>query len=164
MLRETKGAAYKPVMRTVVVCCALSHMKRPAMHKWFLGAKESFRMSRLRGWRAWVNYCGGSGITLDQLKLDEMPEMLYSGFLDWADIPSNGVTQHVKKDATPAVQEFYDLIRRGVKLGDASYIRTLKRNVCAVVKAAPKNATIWLTSWGYRRQCLWLSSLVVRSH
>jgi hypothetical protein len=72
-----------------------------------------------------------------------MPERLFADFLDWADDSVNGISEHIKKDATPAVQELFDIMRHGVKLGDVSYARTLKRNVCAVIKAAPKNATIW---------------------
>jgi hypothetical protein len=143
MIDQVKGREYKATMRVVTAVCAFAHVQKSTMHKWFLSARESFRTSRLRGWRAWVRFCGQAGITLHNMKSDEMPQLLYDDFLDWSDDPRNTITEHIRKDAAPAIQELFDLLRTDVKLGEVSYVRTLRRNVSAVVKAAPKNATIW---------------------
>jgi hypothetical protein len=143
MIEQTKGVHYKPVTRVVAAICALATMHQSTMHKWFLSAKESFRTSRLRGWHAWVRFCGDAGVTLENMRHDESPQLLYAEFLEWSDNPENKITEHIRKDAAPAIQELFDLLRPDAKLREAAYIRTLRRNVSAVIKAAPKNATIW---------------------
>jgi hypothetical protein len=155
MMAETRGEAYKPIMEVIVAACALRKRSQRSMHKWFLGASQSFRSSRLRGWRAWILFCGASGVTLDDMRTHESPEELFGDFLAWADEPENDVADHVKREAAPAEQELFDVLRRDVKLTGYSLVRTLQRNLNTRIKAAPKNTMIWPISifTQYAREC-----------
>jgi hypothetical protein len=79
-------------------------------------------------------------------------EQLYASFLVGMDQPGH-VKKHVKKDAPPAVQELFDLLKVGVKLNDNMVLRTIRRNINTDVKAAPKNTVIWPLSLFIQYAC-----------
>jgi hypothetical protein len=143
MIRETKGAEYKPVMKVVTATLAVAHWEQATMHEYFLCAGHSFRSSRLRGWRQWVNFLGERMITLEQWRKHEQPERLYCEFLTWMDEPARKITENVKKEATPAVQDLFDALGMNLKLLDHSFVKAIRRNVNASVRQAPKDTTIW---------------------
>jgi hypothetical protein len=154
MIAAAKGDEYKETMRAVVRACWNAGMQRKAMHKWFLESGESHRRSRLRGWRAWLAFCKGRSIDPGALKPSQNPEQLFASFLVWMDQPGH-VKKHVKKDAPPAVQELFDMLRLGVKLNENAVIRTIRRNINSDVKAAPKDTVIWPLSifFNYANTC-----------
>jgi hypothetical protein len=49
----------------------------------------------------------------------------------------------VKKESTPAVQDLFDAFHMNLKLLDHNFVKTIRRNVNAGVKRAPKDTTIW---------------------
>jgi hypothetical protein len=155
MMEATTGDAFKPIMRVWVAACAISKTKQASMHKYFLGSNASFRRSRLQGWRAWVNFCGAMGITLETMRTHPMPEQLYEDFLVWMDDPASNISPHTKKDAPPAVQALFDRLRRDVRLNGSSIVQTLRRNTNVSVKAAPKDYVIWPIAifTDYARRC-----------
>jgi hypothetical protein len=143
MIRETKGEEYKHITRVVVAALAMAHWEHASMHKYFLSASPTFRASRLRGWRPWIIFLGERSITLNQWRGHEQPERLYCDFLTWMDEPGRNISESVKKEATRAIQDLYDALGMDVKLLDHSFIRTIRRNVNASVRHAPKDTTIW---------------------
>jgi hypothetical protein len=128
MMAAAIGEKYTDTMRAVVRACWNANMERKAMHKWFLQAGESHRRSRLRGWRAWYVFCRGRRIDLAALRPGQGLEQLYASFLVWMDQPGH-VKKHVKKDAPPAVQELFDLLKVGVKLNENAVLRSIRRNI-----------------------------------
>jgi hypothetical protein len=96
MMETTTGDAFKPIMRVWIAACAISKRKQTSMHKYFLDSNASFRQSRLRGWRAWVNFCGAARITLEMMRTHPMPEQLYEDFLVWMDVSANKFSPHTK--------------------------------------------------------------------
>jgi hypothetical protein len=130
-------------MRVWIAACAIWKTKQESMHKYFLSSNASFRQSHLRGWRAWVNFCGATRTMLEVIRTHPMPEQLCEDFRVWMDDPANGISPHTKKDAPPAVQAFFDRIRRDVKLNGNSIVQTLRRNTNVSIKSAPKDYVIW---------------------
>jgi hypothetical protein len=53
------------------------------------------------------------------------------------------VKTYVQKDAQPAVQDLFDLLKMGVKLNENAILRQIRRNTNTRVKAAPKDTDIW---------------------
>jgi hypothetical protein len=74
MMEAATGDAFKPIMRVWVAACAMSKTKQASMHKYFLDSNASFRRSRLKGWHAWVNFCGTTGITPETIRTHPVSE------------------------------------------------------------------------------------------
>jgi hypothetical protein len=51
--------------------------------------------------------------------------------------------EHIKKDAMPPVAALFDIVRRDANLDRSLFCKTLRRNLAAQVKTAPKDAVIW---------------------
>jgi integrase len=71
------------------------------------------------------------------------PENLIANCIAWIDNPKQGVSEYQKKDVVPAVVSLFNILRRDVKLTENQFVSTLRRNVSAVIKKAPKQMTIW---------------------
>jgi hypothetical protein len=141
MLRETRGKKYGPVMRYIVEACWYAGVEVLTMEVRYLGSNDGMIRERLQGWLPLITYLANRHITPEQLAAYPKPEILFGEFL--TDLYSKGAKDHVKKAATPAAQNLFDVLRRDVKLGTHSFVVSVRRNVNTHVKRLPRYTEIW---------------------
>jgi hypothetical protein len=145
MMKETRGDAYKPVMRYVVKACWIAKVKQQNMHNWFLKASSSFRTSRLRGWRLWHDFCIGRHVRPEDMRTIERPDQLFASFITWLD--NTGAKEHTKKGRTASSCGVVrhrpprrELRQKPLLQGDTQKsVRTGKRGAKGLDDLAPQN-------------------------
>jgi hypothetical protein len=159
MIKATKGwNTFGEGMLFVIEVCWRGGVERPAMHVWFLRASETMRRSRLRGWRWWVQFLKARGFDAESMLTHPRPETLIANAIAWMDNPKVGVPDYQKKDLPPAVTSLFNIVGRKIGLTENQFVKTIRRNTNVVIKAAPKQMTIWPFTFFFIFYYLWFCS------
>jgi hypothetical protein len=137
-----RGRDYLPAIEFVIALArTVPGLSNELRRTWFTAKTDGNRRGGLHGWRLWQTFYAENHYAVLTTRSYLNPPILLADFI--RNITANGVSEHMKVEAKPAVIELFSILRNDANFKDNKFLRNVSRSLASHVKKQSKYRDIW---------------------